>query len=71
MRRIFRSRQPVVVEGSTGYLDFWTPNELRARQEAAKAPERIFEALTEADIARMPPAAQLKARAAWATAFPD
>ena len=71
LRKIYRSRQPVVVDGQTGYADFWTSNELRARQEASKAKGRLFEALTEADIASMPPAAQLKARAAWAAAYPD
>jgi hypothetical protein len=68
---IYRSRQPIVVEGRSGFADFWTANELRARQEAAAAPGRLFETLSESDIAKLPPAAQLKARAAWAAAFPD
>lgn len=70
-RRIYRSRQPIVVDGQHGFADFWSANELRARSEAAAAPGRIFEALTLADIERFTPAAQLKARAAWAAAYPN
>jgi hypothetical protein len=67
--KIYRSRQPVTYQGVTGYLDFWTRSEERAREEAAKSPDRIFEALSEEDIANLPPASQLKARAAWEAVY--
>lgn len=68
---IYRSRQPVIVKGEAGFIDFWTGSAGRAHEEAAGAPDRFVERLTWADVCALPPAAQLKARAAWCAAFPE
>lgn len=71
MREIYRSRTPIEVEGRRGFADVWTTDRQRADERAAATEGAFVEALTEADVAKLAPAAQLKARAAWANAFPD
>lgn len=76
-RVIHRTRCPVVVtnpatgQEQRGFGDIWTADIERARARAVETPGAFVETLTEAQIAEFEPAAQLKARAAWATAFPD
>lgn len=73
MRVVYRSRQPVTVQGQTGYADFWSGDEARVRLEANASAERIFEAVTEADIqdpARFNDKQRAKAQAALEAAYP-
>lgn len=70
-RVIYRTRVPVEIAGQRGFADTWTPDRSRADVRAEAVPEAFVEALTWAQIQTFEPAAQLKARAAWANAFPD
>lgn len=76
-RVIYRTRVPVeCVNPATqrverGYGDTWTADKARADARAAAAPGAFVEPLTMAQILEFEPAAQLKARAAWANAYPD
>jgi hypothetical protein len=70
---VYRSRQPVTVQGQTGFADFWSGSEARARLEASGAPDRIFEAVAETDIqdpARFNDSQRAKALLALETAYP-
>jgi hypothetical protein len=75
-RQIYRTRTPVAVTDPTGvvrrgYADIWTADKARADERAAGAAGAFVEALTLEQIMAFEPAAQLKARAAWANAFPE
>lgn len=73
MRVVYRSRQPVTVQGQTGYADFWSGDEARARLEASGAPGRVFESVTDVDLndaSRFGPAQRTKALAALDAAYP-
>lgn len=72
MRVMFRSRQPVVVDGRHGFADLWTRDEARAREHAGAAPGRIFETVTEEsldDPARFSAGQRAKALQALAAAY--
>ncbi len=75
-RVIHRTRCPVSIqdpetgEVRRGYGDIWTTDKARADARAAATEGAFVETLTEADILEFEPAAQLKARAAWAHAYP-
>lgn len=68
-KKIYRSRQPITHDGKTGYIDFWTSNESKARVEAEQSPDRIFEALTLSDIDKFNPNQRLKALAAFESCY--
>lgn len=76
-REIYRTRVPLeCVNPATGlvergFADTWTADKSRADARAAATSGAFVQALTMADILEFEPAAQLKARAAWANAFPD
>lgn len=76
-RVIYRTRVPIeCVDPDSGrvqcgFADTWTPDRTRADERAAARPGAFVEALTMAEILEFEPAAQLKARAAWANAYPD
>lgn len=76
-RVIHRTRVPLeMVNPATGQIergfgDTWTRDKARADERAASAAGAFVETLTMTQILEFEPAAQLKARAAWANAYPD
>jgi hypothetical protein len=76
-RVIHRTRCPVSVQNPVtgavqhGYGDIWTRDRQRADARAAETPGAFVETLTLEQIMQFEPAAQLKARAAWARAYPE
>jgi len=76
-RVIYRTRAPIeALNPATGRVergfgDTWTVDKARADARAAATPGAFVEALSLPQILDFEPAAQLKARAAWANAYPD
>jgi len=68
-KKIFRSRQPIVVGELSGYADFWTADRTRAELETSKSPDRVLEAFTEESINTLPVGQRVKALSAWHNAY--
>lgn len=66
---IYRARQPVTVDGRTGYLDFWSKDLDKVLDNVSGSPDRVFQTLTLSDIEKLPPGQKLKAMHAWENAF--
>lgn len=71
-KKVYRSRQPVMNDqGVIGYLDFWSPSQERALEQASLSPDRIFQVIFEQDIPLLPIRSQALAYKAMSNAYPD